>query len=103
FILIDIAHEMERQQAFDKLGDLPNHAGQMAAAAACYATHAAVFARLAHSGVSHARIVSDSINASPPQSWPWTTTLWKPRSQRDSLIRAAALLIADLERLDTSS
>lgn len=34
--------------------------------------------------------------------WPdsWSVLWWKPRSQRQNLVRAAALLVAEIERLD---
>ena len=36
----------------------------------------------------------------PPFDWPWEDASWKPRTYRENLIRAAALLIAEIERLD---
>ena len=38
----------------------------------------------------------------PPVSWPdsWHVRWWKPKDRRRDLVRAAALLIAELERLD---
>ena len=35
-----------------------------------------------------------------PHSWPWPAKFWKPKSERQDLVRAAALLIADIDRLD---
>jgi len=32
--------------------------------------------------------------------WPWDACYWKPKSPREDLIRAAAILIAEIERLD---
>jgi hypothetical protein len=32
--------------------------------------------------------------------WPWDFRYWKPRGRRRNLIRAAALIIAELERMD---
>ncbi|WP_425530235.1 hypothetical protein [Acinetobacter baumannii] len=32
--------------------------------------------------------------------WPFADTFWKPKSPRQDLVRAAALLIAEIERLD---
>ncbi|MGG7535338.1 hypothetical protein [Rhizobium sp. 12,4] len=32
--------------------------------------------------------------------WPFSSKWWKPRSHRENLIRAAALLLAAIERLD---
>lgn len=32
--------------------------------------------------------------------WPWSEQWWKPKSKRQDLVRAAALVIAEIERLD---
>jgi len=36
----------------------------------------------------------------PPVTWPWDRSWWKPKDKRRDLVRAAALLIAEIERLD---
>ncbi len=36
----------------------------------------------------------------PPDKWPWAGGFFKPKSRRENLVRAAALLIAEIERLD---
>ncbi len=35
--------------------------------------------------------------------WPWSKEWWKPKTRREDLIRAAALIIAEIERLDRST
>lgn len=35
--------------------------------------------------------------------WPWDWEWWKPKTRRQDLIRAAALIIAEIERLDRAS
>lgn len=35
-----------------------------------------------------------------PDDWPWGDDDWKPKSYRENLVRAAALLIAEIERID---
>jgi hypothetical protein len=35
-----------------------------------------------------------------PMRWPWGDDDWKPKSYRENLVRAAALLIAEIERID---
>ena len=35
--------------------------------------------------------------------WPWDRDWWKPKDRRRDLIRAAALLVAEIERLDRRS
>lgn len=37
-----------------------------------------------------------------PQIWPWPKASWNPKDRRSNLVRAAALLIAEIERLDRS-
>lgn len=38
--------------------------------------------------------------APPPPAWPWDKKWWKPSSPRRDLVKAAALLIAEIDRLD---
>lgn len=35
-----------------------------------------------------------------PYAWPWDPEWWKPTTPRRNLIKAAALLVAEIERLD---
>ena len=35
-----------------------------------------------------------------PPSWPWASRWWKPSSRRRMLVKAGALVIAAIERLD---
>lgn len=35
--------------------------------------------------------------------WPWAREWWKPKTRREDLIRAAALIIAEIERLDRTT
>lgn len=35
-----------------------------------------------------------------PLSWPWTEEAWKPEERRRDLVKAAALLIAEIDRID---
>lgn len=94
--LDDVAAERRRQ--VDKEGWTPDHDDQhgdfaLAAAAACYAYRAS---RPPHDGRFG--------NGYPPPMWPgWATAWWKPKSRREDLIRAAALIIAEVERLDRRS
>ena len=36
----------------------------------------------------------------PPPIWPWAPEAWKPKDYRRDLVRAAALLLAEIERMD---
>lgn len=80
----------ERQRQVKAKGWTPEHDDEyvdcdLAAAAACYAL----------SGVSFAG--KDDLIA---KLWPWAMSWWNPKDQRRDLIRAAALLVAEIERLD---
>lgn len=35
--------------------------------------------------------------------WPWEQIWWKPKDRRSNLVRAAALLLAEIERLDRAT
>jgi len=35
--------------------------------------------------------------------WPWSPAWWKPKNRRRDLIRAGALIVAEIERLDRAS
>jgi hypothetical protein len=102
-VLHDIAAERERQVAaegFDETHDDAHRQGELAAAAACYATHAAVFSRALAAGVPFEQVALLSDRSGVPQSWPWDPAWWKPRTPEDSLLRAAALIVAELERIE---
>jgi hypothetical protein len=83
----DIAIERERQKSVE--GWTPQHDDdehyncELCIAASCYARHA-----------------SGLYPASVPKIWPWDEDSWKPKNPRRDLIRAAALIVAEIERLD---
>jgi hypothetical protein len=35
-----------------------------------------------------------------PLIWPWEIKWWKPKSKRENLIKAGALIVAEIERID---
>lgn len=39
-------------------------------------------------------------SGTPPIGWPFAGSWWKPKERRRDLVRAAALLVAEIERLD---
>jgi len=55
---------------------------------------ASIYALQPHS----ATIIRDDGRA--PIGWPWEAKWWKPKSPREDLVRAAALIVAEIERLD---
>ena len=36
----------------------------------------------------------------PPAIWPWDWSWWKPKDRRRNLVKAAALILAEIERMD---
>ncbi len=84
----------ERQRQINTEGWTPEHDdshgdGEMAEAAACYAASAHVPAILKR--------------RQAPGFWPWAAKWWKPSDTRRDLIKAGALILADLERLDRAA
>lgn len=91
--LTDVIAERGRQMSGE--GWTPEHddqhtCGELAAAAACYANPAPW-------GVNPASVKV------PPRGWPWSARWWKPKDRRRNLVRAAALLVAEIERLDRAA
>lgn len=83
--VIDVTTERRRQ--IDVEGWTPRHDDEhddrsLAAAAACYANPGAL------------RV--------PPQ-WPWDHRWWKPSDPRRMLVKAGALILAEIERLDRAA
>lgn len=75
----------ERQRQVEVEGWTPEHddehgTEEMAFAAACYVT-------------------ADEGDA-PPAIWPWDWNWWRPKDRRRNLVKAAALILAEMERLD---
>ncbi|MFU0873860.1 ead/Ea22-like family protein [Kluyvera sichuanensis] len=84
----DVLAERQRQISIE--GWKPEHddehvEGQLSDAAACYALFA----------TDQRRPV--------PAHWPWSDDWWKQRGQRRDLVRAGALIIAEIERLDRAA
>lgn len=63
------------------------HSGGIAAAAGCYALHSDAYPNAGQ----------------PPPAWPWEAEWWKPKDYRRDMVRAAALLLAEIERLDRAA
>lgn len=100
---VDVLAERQRQikaEGYTFEHDDAHTDGQLAKAAAAYALAAdtAIYEedkrRPVWSG-SYISVVSDY--------WPWNWALWKPTTKRRDLVKAAALLIAEIERVDRRS
>jgi len=101
--LDDIAAERRRQIEVE--GWTPEHddrheRGEMLRAAICYATNAIVRATLLAEGKPASFVDKASRSAGVPASWPWDHGWWKPTDARRNLVKAGALILAEIERLD---
>lgn len=93
----DVIIERQRQQWGEKFStehDDAHDAGELAAAGAAYALNAA--------DQLHPYTQGDGGNE-VPFCWMWDKKWWKPKNPRSDLVRAAALLIAEIERLDRAA
>lgn len=79
----------ERRRQIEAEGCTPEHDDEharfeLARAGACYAEYG--------NWPAHSEV--------PPNSWPWPAAWWKPSDYRRNLVKAAALILAEIERLD---
>lgn len=107
----DVLAERARQvnaEGWDAAHDDEHGDGSLALAAACYA------APMATKGKSETVDGSGGRGETPvwtrkrfvvPLLWPdsWHATWWKPKDRRHDLVRAAALLLAEIERMDRAA
>jgi hypothetical protein len=82
----------ERCRQIESEGWTPEHDdahahGELAGAAACYAIQS----------------TDHWAKTQIPILWPWATGWWKPTTSRRDLIKAAALIVAEIERLDRAA
>ena len=87
----------ERQRQVEAEGWTPDHddehaGGQMARAASIYASNAAFATALVDGNTA--------MCSEAPLGWPWAKHWWKPVNSRRDLVKAAALILAEIERLD---
>ena len=85
----------ERQRQIEKEGWTPAHdnehdEGDIALAAACYA-------------LPVAENYVECIEGMGPIMWPWAYKWWKPKDRRSDLVRAGALIAAEIDRLDRAA
>lgn len=70
---------------------------ELAFAASCYAFHAAAASwDLEDDGIPY-----DSHPV--PKQWPWDPSWWKPTDARRDLVKAGALILAEIERIDRAA
>ena len=81
----DVLAERRRQveaEGWTATHDDQHRNGELAVAAVCYAIY---------------------IDSEPPRMWPFDPTWWRPAGDRRNLVKAAALLLAEIERLDRAA
>ncbi|XKE45714.1 hypothetical protein LG302_00815 [Halomonas organivorans] len=90
---IDVYRERMRQlstEGWSREHDDLWQDGELAAAAGCYALHTCLMSR-------------DKAQDQVPSPWPWDRTWWKPSDRRRNLVKAGALILAEIERLDRAA
>ncbi|WP_018516432.1 hypothetical protein [Rhizobium leguminosarum] len=107
---IDVAAERRRQveaEGWTPAHDDKHSDRSMALAGACYAMFAAASDSARSSTEMPAGLTrtGKSINGWSAwlELWPWERQWWKPSDRRRDLVKAAALIIAEIERLDRST
>jgi hypothetical protein len=91
-VIREIADERQRQiesEGWTLAHDDGHVLSDLAQAAAAYAQHAGC-QRIAHDRCA-------------PECWPWDYEWWRPKGDRRDLMRAAALIVAEIERLDRAA
>jgi hypothetical protein len=94
--VFDVMEERARQVVEEGLDrdsdDVLNNQGQLAYAAACYAT----------GDVLHQMVDEPGRRIGMRMIWPWDRSWWKPDpvDRRRDLVKAGALILAEIERLD---
>lgn len=88
----------ERRRQIEVEGWTPEHddqhdKGQLAEAACCYTLIT----------VEPDEEADSYAESRPPFGWPWAKAWWKPTTPRRDLVKAGALILAEIERLDRAA
>ena len=88
--ILDVIAERQRQKTIE--GWTPEHDdehcnGELAMAAVCYINETGTVNR----------------NGGKPWGWPWDASWWKPKTRRRNLVKAGALVLAEIERIDRAA
>lgn len=98
--LLDVIAERQRQMSVE--GWTPKHDdkhgnNELAFAASCYAFHSAAASwDFEDDGTPY------DIHPAP-KNWPWSPEWWKPKNPRRDLVKAGALILAEIERIDRAA
>lgn len=96
---LDVAAERQRQinsEGWDTEHDDEHDGGDLACAAAAYALCAGDVLNPQSQG--DGEYITD-----PPVMWPWSGAWWKPKDARRNLVKAGALILAEIERMDRAA
>lgn len=90
---------LERHRQVTEEGWTPEHddlhgSGEIAGAAACYAMQGLDIG---------ANRLGDQVRILIRDLWPWHRDWWKPKDRRADLVRAGALIAAEIDRLDRAA
>lgn len=92
---LDVLAERRRQisaEGWTSEHDDQHEPGMLSAAAASYALYAS------------SSLASELVNSKRcPAIWPWAPEWWKPADPRRNLVKAAAIILAEIERLDRAA
>ena len=103
-VIEEIAAERRRQ--IEHHGYKPEHddarhpTGALAVAGAAYALAGAAWIAQRR---ALAHVLFPDGPSYPPRWWPFHGSYWKPRDSRRDLVRAGALIVAEIERLDRAA
>lgn len=104
-VIAEIEEERTRQvtsEGWTESDDDGHRRGQLAQAAIAFVVSALTQTRMIADGASAAQAYSAAQRAPKPSTWPFRSP-WKPKAYRRALICAAALLVAEVERLDRAA
>ncbi|MEC4595492.1 hypothetical protein [Burkholderia vietnamiensis] len=81
----------ERRRQAEQEGWTPEHDEkhrdhELSCAAGCYAMHTLAYPA-----------------GDPPPAWPWAADWWKPTTHRRNLVKAGALILAEIEKIDRAT
>lgn len=105
-VIAEIAAERYRQieqEGWTAEHDDRHQGGDLAKAGACYAYFGGMLEVVREVDMSipiHQPKPDGSAIIVIQRMWPWRWVDWKPKDRRRDLIRAAALIVAEIERLD---
>lgn len=91
-VLAERCRQIERE-GYDEEHDDTHTRGELARAGAAYAEIAGLHAY--RGGKAETPQATP-----PPEYWPFDVSEWKPKTVRRDLVRAAALILAEIEKLD---